>query len=324
MRDVAALAGVSLKTVSRVVNLQPHIRPDVVQRVRAAIAELDWVPNGSARALRTGRTGVVAIVVPHLRSPYLARLTEAIVTEVGRRGLQAAVEPVGDDTEAVVAVLRSVGTAVDGVVLIGQPSAEVSAMLRRGDATVTVHAGLDVGVDAVEVDLVEAASLIARHLVVMRRLRPVLVGWDRFPGGEPELTRALAGAGIGEEVLRIGGPRTRADGAAAVQALRAEGIAADAVVCGNDELAIGALAALAEEGLDVPDDVVVCGFDNIDDGAFTTPSLTTVDPLPHRLARVVLDLLSDRLQATGPEEPRRVVSQVELIRRESTMGGGAA
>ena len=76
--DVAKEAGVSVATVSRVVNLEPHIRPEVIRRVRAAIAELGWVPNGSARALRTGRTNVVAVAVPHLQRPYHALLAEAL------------------------------------------------------------------------------------------------------------------------------------------------------------------------------------------------------------------------------------------------------
>jgi DNA-binding LacI/PurR family transcriptional regulator len=323
MRDVAALAGVSLKTVSRVVNLQPHIRPEVAGRVRAAIAELGWVPNPSARALRTGRTGVVAVAVPHLRSPYAALLTEAIVNEATRRGLQSAVEPTGErGGRRIASAVRSIGSSVDGVVVVGPLADAPPDLLRPTDPVVAVQAGADVPVDAVDVDLVEAASLLARHLVVMGRTRPLLLGWDRFHGGDAEMTHALVGAGFGADVARVDGPRTRADGAAATRALLDGGLRTDALVCGSDELAVGALAVLAEAGIAVPDDVMVCGFDNIEDGAFTTPSLTTIDPLPGRLARVALDLLTDRLTSARRDGARRVVSQVELVRRESTMGAG--
>lgn len=97
MREVAARANVSLKTVSRVVNGEPHIRPEMQERVRAAIEDLGWTPNLAARTLRTGRTSIVGIVVADLRRPLLASLVETLVTEVDRHGLNAAVEPTHGD-----------------------------------------------------------------------------------------------------------------------------------------------------------------------------------------------------------------------------------
>ncbi|WP_240644080.1 LacI family DNA-binding transcriptional regulator [Antribacter gilvus] len=323
MRDVAALAGVSLKTVSRVVNLQPHTRPEVVQRVRAAIAELDWVPNASARALRTGRTGVVGVAVPALRPPYAAILVEAVVSETTRRGLQAAVEPTLDDHARTRSLLGSVGTAVDGVILIGPYSDEVFDGLQPSDPVVTLYAGGGRPVDSVDPDLVEAASLLARHLVVMGRSRPVLVGFDRFAGGEDVMVAALTGAGVRPAVPSIRGARDRADGVTAAGRLLS-GPPVDAIVCGSDEVAMGVLSALASAGTRIPDDVVVTGMDNIEDGVFATPSLTTIDPLPRRLARAVIDLLADRLGSNAPAEARHVLAPVELVRRESTLGMGLA
>ncbi|ACQ78321.1 transcriptional regulator, LacI family [Beutenbergia cavernae DSM 12333] len=321
MRDVAALAGVSVKTVSRVVNLEPHTRPEVVRRVRAAIAELDWVPNGSARTLRTGRTGLVAVAVTELRRPHLAMLGEALVDEIGRRGLQAAVEPTHGDPARLRDLLDARGRIFDGLVLIGDPGEDLLTGLRAQHPVVLVHGGGRGTVDAVDADLVEAASLVARHLVVMGRSRPVLLGLDRGAGGVEAMRAALASAGVTEPAPAIGGVRTRADGADVVDRARRERPDLDTLVCGSDEVALGALAALARDGVAVPDDVAVIGFDDLDDGQFTTPSLTTVDPGPGRLARAAIDLLADRLSGTAPAEPRRVISPVELIRRESTLGG---
>lgn len=325
MRDVAALAGVSVKTVSRVVNLEPHTRPEVVRRVRAAIAELEWVPNGSARTLRTGRTGVVGVGVSELRRPYLSMITEAVVSELNRRGLQATVEPTHDQPGRLTALLDARGRLFDGLVLIGPaaPAAPTAlAALVPTDAVVLVHHGETTVADSVDPDLVEAASLVARHLVVMGRSRPALVGQDRTAHGDESMTAALLAAGITAPAPRVDGVTSRAEGARAATELLAADPQIDALVCGSDELALGALYALLGSGVAVPDQVAVLGFDNLDDASFSTPSLTTVDPGAARLARAAVELLADRLAGTGGDTARRVISPVELVRRESTLGAG--
>ncbi|MEW1837837.1 LacI family DNA-binding transcriptional regulator [Nonomuraea angiospora] len=337
MREVADRAGVSLKTVSRVVNGEPHIRPEKVRRVHAAIDELGWVPNRAARALRTGQVGVVGIAVTELRRPYLAGLVEALVTEADRWGMLAAVEPTHGDPARLAAVLAARGRTFDGVVLIG-PAAPVAdglgerpVVVVRGGAAGADRAGVDragvdraadraemdpVEVDRVEEDVAEAAALMARHLAVMGRSRPALLG-----AHQDELRARLGGSGpvpvpcaeLGEVADRRAGAR------AAVQVLERHPDV-DVLLCVNDEVALGALAALVKHGVDVPGRVAVAGYGNLEDGRFSTPSLTTIDPGPARLARSALELLADRLAGTAPWQPRAVVSPVELIRRESTLG----
>lgn len=322
MRDVAALAGVSIKTVSRVVNLEPHTRPEVVRRVRSAIAELEWVPNGSARTLRTGRTGVVGVGVSELRRPYLSMLTEAVVSELYRRGLQAAVEPTHHHPDRIAALLGSRGRVFDGVVLIGAVPPALVETLSPTDAVVLVHNEPTDRADTVDADAVEAASLVARHLVVMGRSRPALVGLDRTAQGNSAMTAALAAAGITHAVPRVDEVAGRGDGARAAREILDRARDVDALLCGSDELALGALAELSRAGVAVPDEVAIVGFDNLDDASFSTPSLTTVDPGAARLARSAVDLLADRLAGTGGDVARRVLSPVELVRRESTLGTG--
>jgi len=329
MRDVAALAGVSLKTVSRVVNLEPHTRPEVVRRVRQAIAELDWVPNGSARALRTGRTGVLAVAVPGLSRPADAALVQAVVEEAERRGLQAAVEPTGAPGQRAArlrAVVSSLGAAVDAVVVLG-PHGDALAPLRPGSPVVCVHAGgtgpagSTAPVDAVGSDLAEASGLLAHHLAVVGRSRTVLVGCERLTGEGGGLRAALRAAGAGAVAEVAPSAQRREDGYGAVDgviaALRGDG--ADAVLCGSDEVALGLLAALDARGVAVPEELVVAGVDGLEEGAFSAPSLTTVSLSPELLARAALDLVADRLARTAPpQEPRRALVPVQLVRREST------
>ncbi|MFI6742643.1 LacI family DNA-binding transcriptional regulator [Nonomuraea sp. NPDC050451] len=316
MREVADRAGVSIKTVSRVVNGEPHIRPEKVRRVHAAIDELGWVPNRAARALRTGQVGVVGIAVTELRRPYLAGLVEALVTEADRWGMLAAVEPTHGDPARLAAVLAARGKTFDGVVLIG-PAAPVGDGL--DDRPVVVVQGGAAEVDHVEEDVAEAAALVARHLAVMGRSRPALLG-----AHQNELRVSLDGSGpVPVPCADLGEVADRRAGARAAVQLLERHPDVDALLCVNDEVALGALAALVKHGVDVPGRVAVAGYGNLEDGRFSTPSLTTIDPGPARLARSALELLADRLAGTAPRQPRAVVSPVELIRRESTLGRDA-
>lgn len=332
MRDVAALAGVSLKTVSRVVNSEPHTRPEVVARVRAAIAELGWVPNGSARVLRTGRTGVVGIGVARLRRPYSATLVEALVGEAGTRGMTVVVEPHQSEPDRLRQWLSTRGHDFDGVVHIGPLPLDADLSGALGAAPLVVlQGGPRPDADTVDDDVEQAVLLVARHLALMGRRRPVLLGRDRGhragqddgSGLSATFAAALTGAGLDPATVRVldlPGPADRKAGAvAAARALTWR--RTDSLVCSNDEVALGALSALAAAGVEVPRDVAVIGYDNLDDGRFSTPTLTTVDPRPHRLARTALELLGDRLAGTAPPTARSVVVPVDLVRRSSTLGG---
>ncbi len=317
MREVADRAGVSIKTVSRVVNGEPHIRPEKVRRVHAAIDELGWVPNRTARALRTGLVGVVGIAVTELRRPYLAGLVEALVTEADRRGMLAAVEPTRGDPARLEAVLAARGKTFDGVVVIG-PTAPVADGLDDRPVVVVQGGSSDSTADSVDEDVAEAAALVARHLAVMGRSRPALLGAD-----QPQMRTALAQSGIDPAAVPcvdLGEVADRRAGARAAAQLLEQHPDVDALLCVNDEVALGALAALVKHGVDVPGRVAAVGYGNLEDGRFSTPSLTTIDPGPARLARSALELLADRLAGTAPRRPRAVVSPVELVRRESTLG----
>lgn len=312
MRDVAARAGVSLKTVSRVVNREPHIRPETQEAVNAAIGDLGWTPNSSARSLRTGRTGVIGIVVTELRRPLLAALVETLVTEVNARGLNAAVEPVHDDADRLAQVWSQRGDTFDALLAVDLPHLpEVGpdgGPVVRVDVT---QASATDGCDRVSTDLAQAADLIERHLAVMGRSHPVQVGAGPLTG------RTAA------PVVELGDDVGRAAGYRAAQRAVVANPGVDALVCCTDEVALGALAGLHAAGLTVPDQVAVIGFGALDDGWFATPSLTTIDPEPRALARSAVDLLARRLSgevAGGPEEVRVPVT---LIRRESTLGAGA-
>ncbi|UFU03123.1 LacI family transcriptional regulator [Ruania suaedae] len=311
MRDVAERAGVSVKTVSRVVNGEPHIRPETQAQVREAIAALSWRPNASARTLRTGRTGVVGIMVAELRRPLLAAMVEALVTEVDRHGLQSAVEPIHDDAARLREVLASRGRTVDALIVVDAPelpaTTDDDGPLVRVDLTAAVAGQLG---DRVGIDREQAADLLLRHLRLMGRHDILRLG----PG--PLDSRSESPA---IPLLDLDGADRRAGYRAAQRAI-ADQPRVDALVCGTDEIALGALAGLYAAGVNVPGRIAVTGFGDLEDSRFATPSLTTLDPDPAAVARAAVDMVRGRWREPGGRDAREVELPVALVRRESTMG----
>jgi DNA-binding LacI/PurR family transcriptional regulator len=242
-----------------------------------------------------------------------------------------AVEPTRDDTARWQAILDGRDQLYDGVVIItglGAP-APVDGLSDR-PVVVVQGGGPRDDADTVDDDVAQGRALVARHLAVMGCRRPAVL--ERSPVGampSPSTARpALAALGdAGFDIDRVtttwvAPPWDRRAGAEATAQLIRSSRGVDALVCANDEIALGALGTLVAAGVKVPQEVAVVGYDNLDDGQFSTPSLTTVDPRASRLARTALDLVSARLSGTGPEGPHHVTTPVDLVRRESTLGAG--
>jgi len=330
LKDVAARAGVSIKTASNVVNGYVHVAPETRARVQAAIDALGYVPNPAARRLRGGRSGVIALAVPELRSPYFAELAGHIVAAAAPRGWTVLIEQTdgrGDRERDLVAGLRR--HAIDGINL--SPVALATGELTRRHGVPAVLLGertRDGPADHVAIDSTAAAADASRHLLRLGRRRIAAIG---APDRADAVTRqqrltgyraALAGAGLAAEPLleaAVGGHR-RSDGASAIEELLARGADFDAVFCFTDLLALGAMRALHEHGVDVPGDVAVMGFDNIDEGRYSTPTLSTIDPDTERIAEIAVDMLAERLADRPTAPPREIRVEHRLVARESTMG----
>ncbi|MEV4541951.1 LacI family DNA-binding transcriptional regulator [Micromonospora echinaurantiaca] len=330
LKDVAERAGVSVKTVSNVVNGYVHVRPDTRARVEEAIAELNYRPNLSARNLRKGRTGVIALAVPELDIPYFAELARHVVTAAAELGWTVLIDQTGGGREQERVVASGITDhLIDG--LIFSPLALAAEDLTGLDGTPMVLLGerVDHGpADHVVIDNVAAAREMTAHLIGLGRRRIAAIGSQRTPEGVSArlrlagYTAALADAGIDyDERLVAPAPAWhRADGAAAMRGLLASGVRPDAVFCFNDTLALGALRALHEAGLRVPEDVAVAGFDDIEDGRFSIPTLSTIAPDKERIARLAVELLANRLDTDPTAPPRELPAPYHLTPRESTLG----
>ena len=332
LKDVAARAGVSIKTVSNVVNGYVHVAPATRARVQAAIEALGYVPNMAARQLRSGRSGVIALALPELQSPYFAEIAGLIVQAAERRSWTVLIDQTDGHAERernLVAGLRR--HAIDG--LIFSPLALAGEELAQRDGTPMVLLGERIWhgpADHVAIDNTAAAAEATRHLCLLGRRRIAAIGVQHLPSAVTAHQRlagyraALAEAGLpadpGREMAVDG--FHRADGAAAMARLLDSGDPPDAVFCFNDLLALGALRTLLSRRVAVPEEVAVVGFDDIEDGRFSTPTLSTIAPNAPRIAQLAVDLLAERL-GDGPAAagaPRELRVDHRLVVRESTVG----
>jgi DNA-binding LacI/PurR family transcriptional regulator len=334
LSDVAARAGVSVKTVSNVINDYPHITAQTRAKVEAAIAELDYTPNVSARSLRKGRSDFIALAVPEMASPYFAELGAAVSRAAKKRGITVLIDQTEGEAAAEKLVLDGMrGQLIDGIIF--SPITTAPAKIGSADTTKPLlllgerHASGTF--DHVAVDSVQAAFDATTHLISIgrRRIAAIGVGGGAGTGSvrRKGYRKALKAAGLAvDPALEVGGSGYhREDGAASMRELLALPKPPDAVFCFNDLLAIGALRALTDAGLSAPSDVAVVGFDDIEDGRYHSPSLTTISPDKDWLAEQAVALLLDRIAGSaikgGSEADRRDLTVPYTLQiRESTGG----
>jgi DNA-binding LacI/PurR family transcriptional regulator len=334
LKDVAALAGVSVKTVSNVVTGHTYVSPPTREKVERALAVLDYRPNLSARNLRKGRTGVIALALPELDAPYFAELTRFVIAAAAERGWTVMIEQTDGDPEREREVLDGVREQrIDGLVFspITVGPEELAA---RTDTTALVLLGervLDGPTHHVAIDNQRAARELTEHLLSLGHTRIAAIGRQHNPSANTAHLRlsgyrqALEAAGLAyDEALA---PRTpayrRADGARLMRQLLDLPQPPQAVFCFNDLLALGALRTALSSGLRVPEDVAVAGWDDIEDGRYSTPTLTTVSPDKEQIAHMAVGMLDAQINGTRPSrraaaEVREVAAGYRLVVREST------
>lgn len=331
MKDVAALAGVSPKTVSNVVTRTVFVRPETVERVEAAMAELHFVPNLSARGLRNGRSGTIAVALPDLATPYSAELLHNIVEVAHERGLAVQVEETGAEPGREFELLsRARAHLIDGLIL--NPIRVEDSAIEYADHLPPVVLIGEVEqrlTDHVIVDSRGASRDITRHVLSRGARRIAAVGGDENAERETAASRlrlegyrdALREAGITPDPsLEINPlPWTTPSAAAAVDTLLNRGARFDAVVAFTDTLALGALHSLASHGLRVPEDVLVTGFDDVEIASYTRPTLTTIAFDLRNVAEEALSLLDARINERS-DPVRSVTVPHEVVVRASTGG----
>jgi len=317
MSDVAARAGVSHQTVSRVINGHPNVAPQTRERVERAIRELGYRPNTAARALVTGSTRTIGFVTVNINQYGPAQTLVGLERAARAAGYSLSVTVLDEATADAMrdAVDRFVAQSVDAVLALATYDDAVEA-LHAVDTPlplVTVQSGGALEEPAVGVDQVAGARLATRHLLDLghRTVHHVTgpadsqESRDRVEGWRAELI--AAGAAVPVCVHGDWTPSSGYEAGRRLAARRREGEEVTAVFLANDQMAMGLLAAFHEEELEAPRDVSVVGFDDLPEAPYLTPPLTTVRQdfaeLGHRAVELVLARLAGRELHPEPVPP---------------------
>ncbi|WP_309065027.1 LacI family DNA-binding transcriptional regulator [Microbacterium sp.] len=315
MVDVAQRAGVSLSTVSHVLNDTRRVNPETRQRVEDAVAALGYRRNSVARTLAGGSSHTIGLAISGLTNPYFGPLLHAIERRVSAADHVLVLGDTHDEPEMEVRVIESLlERRVDG--LIVAPSAGFLPTAERIAATgtplVLIDRSMDLDCDQVIPENTESVRRLASHLIEHghRRIAAVvgLPGLDSSADREKGFRAALAAHGIPvDERLVVGGESNSETSALRVAELMKDPDPPTALVTLNNAMTIGALRAVKDAGRSIPGDVAVAAYDDFEWSDLFEPGLTAMAQDVARMGREAVDLLMSRIGGSTEPHERRVI-----------------
>jgi LacI family transcriptional regulator len=329
VKDVAALAGVSLGTVSNVLNRPDRVAPATRERVLAAIDELGFVRNEAARQLRAGHSRMIGLVVLDVGNPFFTDIAVGVEQAAEGAGLSVilcnSAETLARENHylSLLQEHRAYGVLITPV---AARNPRIEQIRRRGIPTVLVDHGATRKQCSVSVDDVVGGELAAAHLVAAGHERIAFIGGplgikqvaDRLAG----VRKALQEAGLARSFTVIDvDAMTVTAGRAAAERIRAlpAGDRPTGVCCANDLLALGVLQDMTRHHVDVPDELAIVGYDDIDFAAAAAVPLTSVRQPREQLGEAAATLLIDEVEHAATHQHRQVVFEPELVVRESSV-----
>ncbi|MBA2871237.1 LacI family transcriptional regulator [Anoxybacillus calidus] len=323
IRDVARLAGVSVATVSRVLNQNGYVNEETEKRVRRAIQELNYKPNEVARTLFKKTSKTIGLIVPDISNPFFPELVRAVedVTNIyDYTVILCNSDEKNEKEKEYIEVLKQ--KYVDGVILTTN-QLELAEVSELDVPVVVLDRPLNHSFPSVIADNYGGARLATRHLydIGCRKIAHlqgpphVVNAVERFNGYRDEMKEL----GLWDENLVIlGNYHLKQAKEAVLQAFKEHTI--DGIFAGNDVMAVGALKAVQQLGLRVPEDVAIIGYDGIPLTEMTTPELSTISQPIYEMGAMAARLLVKRIEGQ-PLDQIHYVLPVQLIQRESTRKG---
>jgi len=327
IREIADLAGVSIATVSRVLNARGDVSPETRDLVSRIIRERGYTANRSARSLSIGRTGLVGVLVPLVHPAYFSAIISGVAEALHGQDLRLVLSPTGHEHDREVSLLdRLMHGLTDGalIVLPEESSDELAQLQDEGYSFVVIDPlePLDERIPSVSAAHTSGADQAMQHLLGLghRRIGAITGprGWVATEDRRRGYHAALAAAGILPDPALVEEANFEISGGT-----RAAGALLDlaepptAIFAFNDNLAIGTLQAARARGLRVPQDLSVVGFDDLEYATIATPELTTVRQPLAEMGRTAVSLLV-RLLARQPFETLHIELATRLVIREST------
>lgn len=333
LKDIAAYTGVSIKTVSNVVNgKHEHVGAETRALVLEAIQKLNYRPNTAARHLRNAQVSVLAYAFPDLSNPYFANMGHAVATVAAELNYTVLLDYTFAERDKELAILNGMSPhMIDGVILDAHALdvESINEITSHGPIVLLGERLFGAPFDHVLIDNVQAAYIATRHLIDLGRRRIAVIGAQKASSEAPSLRlqgyqQALAEAHLplDSSLLMDGGFWHRADGARAMQELlkREREDMPDAVVCFNDLMALGAMFVIKEAGYRIPEDFAIIGIDDIEDGHYATPALSSIEPDTQEIARLAVTMLIERIKGQRTQAPESIMAPFYLRARASTIG----
>jgi LacI family transcriptional regulator len=328
IQDVARQAGVSVATVSHVINNTHYVSPELEKRVREAIESLNYRPNKLARALNRRDVPLLALIVPDISNPYWSSFARSVQDVTDQHNYSVIVCSSDGLYDREIRFLRSLSGWISGLILhpyhvtpedVNQLTGNAIPIVILGDFTTSETQPANW--DRVASNNLESAQLAVEHLI---KLGHQNIAFIQGPEGTPTSLRRLygfrqaldrAGLPVRDQWL-VPGDYTQQGGYVAMKALLSESIVPTAIFCANDLSALGALEAAKQLGYRVPQDLSIVGFDDIDEAALASPPLTTIRLSPRYVGKVAAETLLERLK--GRQEPTQALIEGSLMIRQST------
>lgn len=321
---VARLAHVSIATVSRTINHIPTVNPKLTKRVWEAIRELNYFPNTQARALVSGRSRMLGLIVSEITNPFFPELIQGFEDVAVENGYEILIGSTNYEADRMQrCIRRMVERNAEGVAVMtfGIEQPLLDQLADRNVPLVFVDLAPNrPGMSVLKVDYHNGIRQGVQHLAALGHRRIAFVsGPQRLHSAQSRLAafkKALGECGIPvDETLMIEGDHTMEGGLASAQKLMATKDLPTAIMCSNDMLAIGVLHQLSRSGLRVPDDVSIIGFDDIHMAAMMIPPLTSIQMSRTDIASAAVSALRGHLEGSPKREYK---IDTRLVVREST------
>lgn len=323
IHDVAARAGVSVATVSRVLNRKTPVRAETSRRVLEAARALRYVPNVAARSLSIRRSHTIGIVLPEVHGDFFSEVIRGIDLAARKAGYHILVSGSHSSREEMLEVLEAMHGRVDGLVVMS-PDIAVSAIREQLPdrlPLVLLNSTAD-GHSAITIDNYSGANAMVRHLGELGHTR---VAFIKGPERNADAAERLRGyrqgmrqIGGGTPVeLEFAGEFSEESGFAAATSILALDQRPTAIFAANDAMAVGALSAIAGSGLAVPADISVVGFDDIPIARYLAPPLTTVKVNIAELGRRAFEAVIESVERGAQGAPRQECIPTSLVVRQS-------
>ena len=328
IRDVAREAGVSVATVSRVLNDSGPVSETTRHRIREIATRLRYVPDSAARSLITRRSTTVGVLLPDLHGEFFSEVIRGIDQTAQRSGYHLLVSGSHNDKGEIEAALRAMRGRVDGLVVMSPDidSAALVANLPASSPVVLLNCFIDGdGFDSLTIDNFGGAEAMVRHLIAAGHRRIAFIkGAERNYDAAERLRgyrAALADAGLEPDpALELRGDFTESGGHDAALRITRIPQRPTAVFAANDSMAIGALAALRDAGVSVPDDMAVAGFDDIPIARYMSPPLTSVRVQISEMGERAVHMLLRAIGGENQHDKQQEILPTTLVIRESCGG----